>query len=159
MGGGKSKLEKIRSQGKMTARERVDYLLDDGSESIEIGALAGYEMYEEEGGCPAAGVVVVMGYVAQKLCIIVANDASVKAGAWFPISAKKNLRAQEIALENRIPIIYLVDSAGVFLPRQDEIFPDKEHFGRIFRNLCLVIKKIADFLKLNPVLLGGSRLT
>ncbi len=134
LGGGKSKLEKIRSQGKMTARERVNYLLDEGSESIEIGALAGYEMYEEEGGCPAAGVVVVMGYVAQKLCIVVANDASVKAGAWFPISAKKNLRAQEIALENRIPIIYLVDSAGVFLPRQDEIFPDKEHFGRIFRN-------------------------
>lgn len=134
LGGGKSKLEKIRSQGKMTARERVDYLLDDGSENIEIGALAGYEMYEEEGGCPAAGVVVVMGYVAQKMCIVVANDASVKAGAWFPISAKKNLRAQEIALENRIPIIYLVDSAGVFLPRQDEIFPDKEHFGRIFRN-------------------------
>jgi acetyl-CoA carboxylase carboxyltransferase component len=134
LGGGKSKLEKIRSQGKMTARERVDYLLDNDSESIEIGALAGYEMYEEEGGCPAAGVVIVMGYVAQKLCIIVANDASVKAGAWFPISAKKNLRAQEIALENRIPIIYLVDSAGVFLPRQDEIFPDKEHFGRIFRN-------------------------
>jgi acetyl-CoA carboxylase carboxyltransferase component len=134
LGGGKSKLEKIRSQGKMTARERVDYLLDNDSESIEIGALAGYEMYEEEGGCPAAGVVIVMGYVAQKLCIIVANDASVKAGAWFPISAKKNLRAQEIALENRIPIIYLVDSAGVFLPRQDEIFPDTEHFGRIFRN-------------------------
>jgi acetyl-CoA carboxylase carboxyltransferase component len=134
LGGGKSKLEKIRSQGKMTARERVDYLLDNDSESIEIGALAGYEMYEEEGGCPAAGVVIVMGYVAQKLCVIVANDASVKAGAWFPISAKKNLRAQEIALENRIPIIYLVDSAGVFLPRQDEIFPDKEHFGRIFRN-------------------------
>lgn len=134
LGGGKSKLEKIRSHGKMTARERVDYLLDNDSESIEIGALAGYEMYEEEGGCPAAGVVIVMGYVAQKICIIVANDASVKAGAWFPISAKKNLRAQEIALENRIPIIYLVDSAGVFLPRQDEIFPDKEHFGRIFRN-------------------------
>jgi acetyl-CoA carboxylase carboxyltransferase component len=118
----------------MTARERVDYLLDDGSENIEIGVLAGYEMYEEEGGCPAAGVVVFMGYVAQKLCIVVANDASVKAGAWFPVSAKKNLRAQEIALENRIPIIYLVDSAGVFLPRQDEIFPDKDHFGRIFRN-------------------------
>ena len=134
LGGGKSKLEKIRSQGKMTARERVDYLLDEGSERIEIGALAGHEMYEGEGGCPAAGVVVVMGYVAKKLCVIVANDASVKAGAWFPISAKKNLRAQEIALENRIPIIYLVDSAGVFLPRQDEIFPDKEHFGRIFRN-------------------------
>ena len=134
LGGGKSKHEKIRSEGKMTARQRVDYLLDEASEKIEIGALAGYEMYEEEGGCPAAGVVVVMGYVSKKLCIIVANDASVKAGAWFPISAKKNLRAQEIALENRIPIIYLVDSAGVFLPRQDEIFPDKEHFGRIFRN-------------------------
>jgi 3-methylcrotonyl-CoA carboxylase beta subunit len=134
LGGGKSKLEKIRSEGKMTARERVNYLLDDHTDSIEIGALAGYEMYEEEGGCPSAGVIVVMGYVGQKLCVIVANDASVKAGAWFPISAKKNLRAQEIALENRIPIIYLVDSAGVFLPRQDEIFPDKEHFGRIFRN-------------------------
>lgn len=134
LGGGKSKHEKIRSEGKMTARQRVDYLLDEGSEKIEIGALAGYEMYEEEGGCPSAGVVVVMGYVSKKLCIIVANDASVKAGAWFPISAKKNLRAQEIAMENRIPIIYLVDSAGVFLPRQDEIFPDKEHFGRIFRN-------------------------
>ena len=134
LGGGKSKLEKIRSQGKMTARERVDYLLDDAKKSIEIGAFAGYEMYDEEGGCPAAGVVVVMGYVSKKLCIIVANDASVKAGAWFPISAKKNLRAQEIALVNRIPIIYLVDSAGVFLPKQDEIFPDKEHFGRIFRN-------------------------
>jgi len=118
----------------MTARERVNYLLDDHTDSIEIGALAGYEMYEEEGGCPSAGVIVVMGYVGQKLCVIVANDASVKAGAWFPISAKKNLRAQEIALENKIPIIYLVDSAGVFLPRQDEIFPDKEHFGRIFRN-------------------------
>ena len=134
LGGGKSKLENIRSKGKMTARERVNYLLDNDSERIEIGALAGYEMYEKEGGCPAAGVIVVMGHVAQKLCVIVANDASVKAGAWFPISAKKNLRAQEIALENRIPIIYLVDSAGVFLPKQDEIFPDKEHFGRIFRN-------------------------
>ena len=105
LGGGKSKHEKIRSEGKMTARQRVDYLLDEGSEKIEIGALAGYEMYEEEGGCPSAGVVVVMGYVSKKLCIIVANDASVKAGAWFPISAKKNLRAQEIAMENRIPII------------------------------------------------------
>ena len=131
LGGGKSKLEKIRSQGKMTARERVDYLLDDDKKRIEIGAFAGYEMYEEEGGCPAAGVVVVMGYVSKKLCIIVANDASVKAGAWFPSTAKKNLRAQEFALVNRIPIIYLVDSAGVFLPKQDEIFPDKEHFGRI----------------------------
>ena len=134
LGGGKSKLEKIRLQGKMTARERVNYLLDEGSESIEIGALAGFEMYKDEGGCPAAGVVVILGYISHKLCVIVANDSTVKAGAWFPISAKKNLRAQEIAIENRIPIIYLVDSAGVFLPKQDEIFPDKEHFGRIFRN-------------------------
>ncbi|MEK9604444.1 MAG: carboxyl transferase domain-containing protein [Flavobacteriaceae bacterium] len=141
LGGGKAKLEKIRSNGKMTARERVNYLLDDDSESIEIGALAGYEMYPEDGGCPAAGVVVVMGYVSQKLCVIVANDASVKAGAWFPISAKKNLRAQEIAIENNLPIIYLVDSAGVFLPRQDEIFPDKEHFGRIFRNNATMSSK------------------
>ena len=134
LGGGKAKLEKIRLKGKMTARERVDFLLDENCENIEIGTLAGYNMYQEEGGCPSGGVVVVMGYVGGKLCVIVANDASVKSGAWFPISAKKNLRAQEIALENRIPIIYLVDSAGVFLPRQDEIFPDKEHFGRIFRN-------------------------
>ena len=134
LGGGKSKMEKIRLQGKMTARERVNYLLDDDLESIEIGAFAGHEMYEEEGGCPAAGVVTVIGYISKKLCVIVANDASVKAGAWFPISAKKNLRAQEIALENRIPIIYLVDSAGVYLPKQDEIFADKEHFGRVFRN-------------------------
>ncbi|OUW76697.1 MAG: methylcrotonoyl-CoA carboxylase [Flavobacteriaceae bacterium TMED212] len=134
LGGGKAKLEKIRSKGKMTARERINYLIDHDSKSIEIGALAGYNMYHEEGGCPSGGVVVVMGYVGGKICVIVANDASVKAGSWFPISAKKNLRAQEIALENRIPIIYLVDSAGVFLPRQNEIFPDKEHFGRIFRN-------------------------
>ena len=134
LGGGKSRLDKIRSEGKMTARERVSYLLDNDSENIEIGALAGYEMYQEDGGCPSGGVVVVMGYISKKLCVVVANDASVKAGAWFPISAKKNRRAQEIALENKIPIIYLVDSAGVFLPRQDEIFPDKEHFGRIFRN-------------------------
>ncbi len=134
LGGGKSKMEKIRLQGKMTARERVNYLLDDDLESIEIGAFAGHEMYEEEGGCPAAGVVTVIGYISKKLCVIVANDASVKAGAWFPISAKKNLRAQEIALKNRIPIIYLVDSAGVYLPKQDEIFADKEHFGRIFSN-------------------------
>lgn len=141
LGGGKAKLEKIRSNGKMTARERVNYLLDDDSESIELGALAGYEMYPDDGGCPAAGVVVVMGYVSQKLCVIVANDASVKAGAWFPISAKKNLRAQEIAIENNLPIIYLVDSAGVFLPKQDEIFPDKEHFGRIFRNNATMSSK------------------
>ena len=133
-GGGTKRLEKLRSEGKMTARERIDFLLDKNSDTIEIGAFAGYEMYEEHGGCPAAGVVVVMGYVSGRQCIVVANDASVKAGAWFPITGKKNLRAQEIAMENRLPIIYLVDSAGVYLPMQDEIFPDKEHFGRIFRN-------------------------
>ncbi len=133
-GGGEKRLEKIRNDGKLTARERIEYLLDKGKESIEIGAFAGFQMYEEHGGCPSAGVVVVIGYVSGKQCVIVANDASVKAGAWFPISGKKNLRAQEIAMENRLPIIYLVDSAGVYLPMQDEIFPDKEHFGRIFRN-------------------------
>ena len=134
LGGGEKRLEKLRQQGKMTARERIDYLLDKNSQSIEIGALAGYEMYAEDDGCPSGGVVVVIGYVSGRQCVIVANDASVKAGAWFPITGKKNLRAQEIAMENRLPIIYLVDSAGVYLPMQDEIFPDKEHFGRIFRN-------------------------
>ena len=134
LGGGKSRLEKIRLQGKMTARERVNFLLDENTQSIEIGTLAGYDMYKENGGCPCGGVIVVIGYISKKLCVVVANDASVKAGAWFPISTKKNLRAQEIAMNNKIPIIYLVDSAGVFLPRQDEIFPDKDHFGRIFRN-------------------------
>lgn len=133
-GGGKKNIARQHERGKMTARERVAYLLDPDSPSVEIGAFAAYEMYAEQGGCPAAGVVVVMGYVGGRLCIIVANDATVKAGAWFPMTTKKNLRAQEIAMENRLPIIYLVDSAGVFLPMQDEIFPDKEHFGRIFRN-------------------------
>lgn len=133
-GGGEKRLQKLREEGKMTARERIEYLLDKNSDSIEIGAFAGYEMYEEHGGCPSGGVVVVIGYVSGRQCIIVANDASVKAGAWFPITGKKNLRAQEIAMENRLPIIYLVDSAGVYLPMQDEIFPDKEMFGRIFRN-------------------------
>jgi len=133
-GGGEKRLQKLREEGKMTARERIEYLLDKDSDSIEIGGFAGYEMYEEHGGCPSGGVVVVMGYVSGKQCIVVANDASVKAGAWFPITGKKNLRAQEIAMENRLPIIYLVDSAGVYLPMQDEIFPDKEMFGRIFRN-------------------------
>ena len=133
-GGGEKKVEKLHSKGKMTARERISYLIDENSKVLEIGSFAGDEMYNEYGGCPAAGVVIVLGYVSGKLCIIVANDATVKAGAWFPISAKKNLRAQEIAMENHLPIIYLVDSAGVFLPIQDEIFPDKEHFGRIFRN-------------------------
>lgn len=133
-GGGKKRIEKLHEQGKLTARERIDLLLDTGTERIEVGALAGYEMYPEHGGCPAGGVVIVIGYVKGKQCIVVANDATVKAGAWFPITGKKNLRAQEIAMENRLPIIYLVDSAGVYLPMQDEIFPDKEHFGRIFRN-------------------------
>lgn len=134
LGGGKQRIEKQHKQGKLTARERIEYLLDPDKPSIEIGAFAGYEMYEEHGGAPSGGVVVKIGYVKGKQCIVVANDATVKAGAWFPITAKKNLRAQEISIENRLPIIYLVDSAGVYLPMQDEIFPDKEHFGRIFRN-------------------------
>ncbi len=134
LGGGKAKIEKQHAKGKLTARERISYLLDSKSKSIEIGAFAGEGMYQEQGGCPGGGVVVKIGYVSGKQCIVVANDATVKAGAWFPITAKKNLRAQEIAIENRLPIIYLVDSAGVYLPMQDEIFPDKEHFGRIFRN-------------------------
>ena len=134
LGGGKEKIEKQHKKGKLTARERVDYLIDKKSDFLELGALVADGMYEEYGGCPAAGVIMGIGYVSSKQCLIVANDATVKAGAWFPITAKKNLRAQEIAMENRLPIIYLVDSAGVFLPLQDEIFPDKEHFGRIFRN-------------------------
>ncbi len=134
LGGGQKSIDKHHRKGKMTARERIDYLLDTKSKSIEIGAFAGDEMYKDYGGCPSGGVVVKMGYVSGKQCVVVANDATVKAGAWFPITGKKNLRAQEIAIENRLPIIYLVDSAGVFLPMQDEIFPDKEHFGRIFRN-------------------------
>jgi len=134
LGGGQKKIEKQHAKGKLTARERIDYLIDEGSRIIEIGIFAGNGMYKEYGGCPAGGVVVVIAYVSKRQCVIVANDATVKAGAWFPISTKKNLRAQEIAMENKLPIIYLVDSAGVFLPMQDEIFPDKEHFGRIFRN-------------------------
>ena len=137
-GGGKSRIDKLHSQGKMSARERIEYLLDENTNHIEIGAFAGEGMYPEHGGCPSGGVVVVIGYVSGKQCIIVANDATVKAGAWYPITGKKNLRAQEIAIENRLPIIYLVDSAGVYLPMQDEIFPDKEHFGRIFRNNALM---------------------
>ena len=138
LGGGEKRIAKHREKGKMTARERIDGLLDTPEKAIEIGAFAGDGMYREHGGCPSGGVVVKMGKVSGKLCIIVANDATVKAGAWFPITAKKNLRAQEIAMENRIPIIYLVDSAGVYLPMQDEIFPDKEHFGRIFRNNAIM---------------------
>ena len=137
-GGGAKNLEKLHAQGKLSARERIDYLLDKEAPYIEIGAFAGDGMYPEHGGCPAAGVVVVIGYVEGQQCVIVANDPTVKAGAWFPITAKKNLRAQEISIENRLPIIYLVDSAGVYLPLQDEIFPDKEHFGRIFRNNAMM---------------------
>ena len=134
LGGGKSRIEKHHAKGKMTARERIDYLLDPKTKNIEIAAFAGDKMYIEHGGCPSGGVVIKIGYVSGKQCVIVANDATVKAGAWFPITGKKNLRAQEISIENKLPIIYLVDSAGVYLPLQDEIFPDKEHFGRIFRN-------------------------
>ena len=134
LGGGEKRIEKLHGEGKMTARERIDYLLDNNSKNIEIGGFVGYGMYQDHGGCPSGGVVVKIGYIKGKQCVVVANDATVKAGAWFPITAKKNLRAQEIAMENRLPIIYLVDSAGVYLPLQDEIFPDKEHFGRIFRN-------------------------
>ncbi len=138
MGGGEKRIAKLHAEGKMTARERIDFLLDKDSKSIEIGAFVGDDMYAEHGGCPSGGVVVKIGYIRGKQCVVVANDATVKAGAWFPITGKKNLRAQEIAIENRLPIIYLVDSAGVYLPLQDEIFPDKEHFGRIFRNNAIM---------------------
>lgn len=138
LGGGQKRIDKHHEKGKMTARERIDYLLDDNAKSIEIGAFAGDGMYKEHGGCPSGGVVVKIGYIQGKQCIVVANDATVKAGAWFPITGKKNLRAQEISIENKLPIIYLVDSAGVYLPMQDEIFPDKEHFGRIFRNNAIM---------------------
>jgi acetyl-CoA carboxylase carboxyltransferase component len=133
-GGGKKAAEKQKERNKFTARERINYLCDEGKPFVEIGAFAGYDMYEEQGGCPAGGTVSGVGYVSGRQCVIVANDQTVKAGAWFPITGKKNLRMQEIAMENHLPIIYLVDSAGVYLPMQDEIFPDKEHFGRIFRN-------------------------
>jgi acetyl-CoA carboxylase carboxyltransferase component len=134
LGGGKKAIAKQKEKNKLTARERIEYLIDAGTPFIEIGAFAGWNMYEEQGGCPAGGTVAGVGYVSNRQCVIVANDQTVKAGAWFPITGKKNLRLQEIAMENHLPVIYLVDSAGVFLPMQDEIFPDKEHFGRIFRN-------------------------
>ena len=134
LGGGEKKIAKQHAKGKLTARERVDYLIDDGSDFLEIGALTGFDMYPEYGGCPSGGVIVGIGRVSGKQCVIVANDATVKSGAWFPITAKKNLRAQEIAIENKLPIIYLVDSAGIFLPLQADVFADKEHFGRMFRN-------------------------
>src|SRR6187551_2362333 len=138
LGGGESRIKAQHAKGKLTARERIDYLRDEGSEFLEIGAFAGEGMYKEYGGCPSGGVVTGIGYVKGRQVMIVANDATVKAGAWFPITAKKNLRAQEIAMENKLPVIYLVDSAGVFLPMQDEIFPDKEHFGRMFRNNAIM---------------------
>ena len=137
-GGGEQMISKIHAAGKMTARERIDFLFDKPDKALEIGAFTGDGMYADQGGCPSGGVVVKIGYIKGKQCIVVANDATVKAGAWFPITAKKNLRAQEIAMENKLPIIYLVDSAGVYLPMQDEIFPDKEHFGRIFRNNAIM---------------------
>ncbi|HRD09045.1 MAG TPA: carboxyl transferase domain-containing protein, partial [Saprospiraceae bacterium] len=140
-GGGTARIKKQHEAGKLTARERIQYLLDADSPQFEMGAFAAFGMYDEEGGCPAAGVVCILGYIHKRLCMIVANDATVKAGAWFPMAGKKNLRAQEIAMENYIPIIYLVDSAGVYLPMQDEIFPDKEHFGRIFRNNAVMSSK------------------
>ena len=134
LGGGQKSIDKQHEKNKLTARERIAYLCDADKPFVEIGSFAGYEMYEEYGGCPAGGTVAGIGYIGGRQCVVVANDQTVKAGAWFPITAKKNLRMQEIAMENRLPVVYLVDSAGVFLPMQDEIFPDKEHFGRMFRN-------------------------
>lgn len=137
-GGGEAKIRQQHEKGKLTARERITFLLDENTDYLEIGAFAADGMYTQHGGCPSAGVVVVVGYISKRLCVVVANDATVKAGSWFPLTGTKNIRAQEIAMENRLPIIYLVDSAGVYLPLQDEIFPDKEHFGRIFRNNALM---------------------
>lgn len=160
LGGGEKRIAAHKAKGKLTARERIDYLLDQGAARVEIGAFAGEGMYREEGGCPGGGVVVVMGYVQGRQCVVVANDATVKAGAWFPITAKKNLRAQEISIENKLPIIYLVDSAGVYLPMQDEIFPDKEHFGRIFRNNAVMssmgIVQLSAIM--GPCVAGGAYL-
>ena len=160
LGGGEKKIEKHKAKGKLTARERIALLIDDGTEPLEIGAFAGDGMYSEYGGCPSGGCVVMIGTVEGRKCVIVANDATVKAGAWFPITGKLNLRAQEIAIENKIPILYLVDSAGVFLPMQDEIFPDKEHFGRIFRNNAVMssmqIPQIAAIM--GPCVAGGAYL-
>jgi len=160
LGGGEKRIDAHKAKGKLTARERIQYLLDKDSETVEIGAFAGEGMYQEEGGCPGGGVVVVIGWVQGRQCVVVANDATVKAGAWFPITAKKNLRAQEISIENKLPIIYLVDSAGVYLPMQDEIFPDKEHFGRIFRNNAVMssmgIVQLAAIM--GPCVAGGAYL-
>ena len=159
-GGGKKAMEKQKEKNKLTPRQRIDYLVDSDKPFIEIGAFAGYEMYAEQGGCPAGGTVAGIGYVSGRQCVILANDQTVKAGAWFPITGKKNLRLQEIAMENHLPVIYLVDSAGVFLPMQDEIFPDKEHFGRIFRNNARMsgmgITQIAAVM--GPCVAGGAYL-
>ncbi|MBF9238312.1 acyl-CoA carboxylase subunit beta [Hymenobacter sp. BT683] len=160
LGGGEKRIAAHKAKGKLTARERIEFLLDKGAAQVEIGAFAGEGMYQEEGGCPGGGVVVIIGYVQGRQCVVVANDATVKAGAWFPITAKKNLRAQEISIENKLPIIYLVDSAGVYLPMQDEIFPDKEHFGRIFRNNAVMssmgIVQISAIM--GPCVAGGAYL-
>ncbi len=160
LGGGKEAMEKLRKRGKLSARERIGKLIDSGSEFLEIGLFAGYEMYDEYGGAPSSGTVFGVGEVQGRDVVIVANDATVKAGAWFPITCKKNLRAQEIAIENRLPIVYLVDSAGVFLPLQSEIFPDKDHFGRIFRNTAVMsalgITQIAAIM--GPCVAGGAYL-
>ncbi|MBX7156006.1 MAG: acyl-CoA carboxylase subunit beta [Bacteriodetes bacterium] len=160
LGGGKSSTEKQKAKGKLTARERIAKLIDDGTQLLEVGLHTAHEMYKEQGGCPSAGVVVVIGVIHGRECVIVANDATVKAGAWFPMTAKKNMRAQEIAIENHLPIIYLVDSAGVFLPMQDEIFPDKEHFGRQFRNNAVLsamgVPQIAAIM--GPCVAGGAYL-
>ena len=160
LGGGEKRIAAHKAKGKLTARERIEFLLDKGAAQVEIGAFAGEGMYQDEGGCPGGGVVVIIGYVAGRQCVVVANDATVKAGAWFPITAKKNLRAQEISIENKLPIIYLVDSAGVYLPMQDEIFPDKEHFGRIFRNNAVMssmgIVQISAIM--GPCVAGGAYL-
>ncbi|MBC6492412.1 acyl-CoA carboxylase subunit beta [Flavihumibacter stibioxidans] len=160
LGGGRKSIEKQHERNKLTARERIEYLVDDMRSFVEIGAFAGFEMYEDQGGCPAGGTVAGIGYVSGRQCVILANDQTVKAGAWFPITGKKNLRLQEIAMENNLPVIYLVDSAGVFLPMQDEIFPDKEHFGRIFRNnarmSAMGITQIAAVM--GPCVAGGAYL-
>ncbi|MBT2557264.1 acyl-CoA carboxylase subunit beta [Hymenobacter sp. ISL-91] len=160
LGGGEKSMAKHKAKGKLTARERIAYLLDKDADTVEIGAFAGEGMYQDEGGCPSGGVVVMIGWVQGRQCVVVANDATVKAGAWFPITAKKNLRAQEISIENKLPIIYLVDSAGVYLPMQDEIFPDKEHFGRIFRNNAVMssmgIVQMAAIM--GPCVAGGAYL-
>ena len=159
-GGGKKAIQKQKEKNKLTPRQRIEYLTDKDEPFIEIGAFAGFKMYDEQGGCPAGGTVAGVGYVSGRQCVIVANDQTVKAGAWFPITGKKNLRMQEISMENHLPIIYLVDSAGVFLPMQDEIFPDKEHFGRIFYNnarmSAMGITQIAAVM--GPCVAGGAYL-